>query len=443
MITGIRTLAVELSDGASNSFRFFGDADVTVRAKAGVDDIRSNAGFDLLESGEGDDRLVAEGGNDILDGGLGNDDLSAGPGDDEVLARDGVRDSLNCGSGIDHLDMDLRDGTPPASCEKVDQGATNEGPNVRVLSTRVVASRSGVVAVLLACPRRVRRGCAGTLSLAIRGAGKIRRRYRVKRARRSRVRLRLGATARRALARRGRLRARLVSIERGVHGRKTTIRPLDVRRKRRSRRAAHAPRARSAALSSTVSFVAGSGLRIQGAAGVKNRVRIKFLSDPARFRVVDDSEAIAAGSGCQILTADSVTCDLRGPRTIRAFLGDRDDTLEFELDSAGGADAVIDGGPSFDRLQGANGYDVLIGGTADDGTDDLRGLGGNDALLGGPGADTLTGGAGNDFATGDAGSDRLFLRDGMIDRYCETEPALLDVDSGAPTDVAACPADQF
>ena len=472
-ITGIQALTVDLADGADNSFRFFGGADVKLVAKGGVDDVLSSSGFDLLDGGggndrlrardgsdilrggEGDDELVADDGDDLLDGGLGTDRFDAGPGEDELLAREGVRDIIDCGAGKDTLAMDLKDGAPPASCETVDKSDRREAPNVRVLSTRVGASRTGVLAIPLACPRAVRRGCAGTLSVAVRSAGTVKRRYTIRRARRARVGLRLGAAARRALARRGRLRARLVSVERGVRGPKTTIRPLVVRR---GRTLGRRPRARSGQTNTslTVSFGVGLGLGIKGTPGVRNNVGIKFLTGPTRFLVRDDAAPIAAGAGCEIVTVISVSCRLRGPRTVRATLGDRDDKLKFELDSAGGADAVLDGGTGFDRLEGADGYDVLLGGTADGERDTLEGKGGNDALFGGPGNDTLTGGLGNDYVTGDDGADRLFLRDGFVDRWCDSPPVIMeqynldgpeDNPPGGPVefpgDTAVCPADEF
>ena len=182
-------------------------------------------------------------------------------------------------------------------------------------------------------------------------------------------------------------------------------------------------------------------------------MRISFLTAPARFVVRDDAGPVAAGAGCEIVTVITVSCRLRGPRTIRATLGDRADKLEFELDSAGGADAVVDGGTNLDRLEGANGYDVLLGGTDANG-DTLLGNGGNDTLFGGPGNDTLTGGDGNDFVTGDDGADRLFLRDGLVDRWCDSAPLTLEVDPprtdpspSGPIEFAGdkevCPADEF
>lgn len=477
-ITGIRALTVDLSAGTNtlsggtdNSFRFFGSADVKLIATGAVDDVISNSGFDLLDGGagndrlraregndilrggDGDDELLAEVGDDLLDGGLGIDRFDAGPGDDELLARDGVPDTIDCGAGTDSLAMDLKDGAPPASCEKVDVSDRREAPNVRVLRTRVAANRAGVLAVPLACPREVRGGCAGTLSVAVPRAGTAKRRYAIRRGRRSAVVLRIGAAARRALARRGRLRARLVSVERGVRGPKTTIRPIVVRR---GRAVGSGRRARSAqtATSVTVSFAVGLGLGIKATPGVKNNVRISFLTAPARFVVRDDAGPIAAGSGCEIVTVITVSCRLRGPRTIRATLGDRPDKLEFELDSAGGADAVLDGGTNLDRLEGADGYDVLIGGVGDENGDTLLGNGGNDSLFGGPGNDTLTGGDGNDYVTGDEGADRLFLRDNFVDRWCDSAPLILEVDPPRtdPTlsgsiqfagDKEVCPADEF
>jgi Ca2+-binding RTX toxin-like protein len=58
-------------------------------------------GGDLLDGSEGDDQLFGQRGGDVLVGGPGQDLLDAGAGNDLVLARDGERDVVRCGSGID------------------------------------------------------------------------------------------------------------------------------------------------------------------------------------------------------------------------------------------------------------------------------------------------------------------------------------------------------
>lgn len=182
--------------------------------------------------------------------------------------------------------------------------------------------------------------------------------------------------------------------------------------------------------------------------GVENSFRY-FGTGDVKITAKGGIDEIRTNSGFDLI-------DSGGGNDILALLGDRDDKLEFDLDSAGGADAILDGGPSFDRIQGGDGYDVLIGNTADDGDDGLEGHDGNDALFGGPGPDRLTGGLGNDYVTGDAGDDRLFLQDQRVDRWCDSPPVFMEQynldgpDDDPPFspepfagDTAVCPADQF
>jgi Ca2+-binding RTX toxin-like protein len=80
---------------------------------------------DVLEGGGGNDMLVAGPGDDRLVGGSGADSLSAGGGDDDIDVRDGERDEVECGAGVDSVLRDLLDVfTPPwpgpdADCESV------------------------------------------------------------------------------------------------------------------------------------------------------------------------------------------------------------------------------------------------------------------------------------------------------------------------------------
>jgi hypothetical protein len=96
---------------------------------AGDDVLRGLAGTDCLEGGPGADRLEGGPGNDILNGGTGNDRLiggtgknrySAGAGRDVVSARNGTRETVNCGSGRDTATVDRKD--RPRGCERVRRG---------------------------------------------------------------------------------------------------------------------------------------------------------------------------------------------------------------------------------------------------------------------------------------------------------------------------------
>lgn len=81
----------------------------------GNDIIYGDAGNDQLVDGSGNDRLVGGNGADLLKGGPGNDRLVGGPGtdrlegedgDDTIIARDGVRDQVRGGVGLDKARID-------------------------------------------------------------------------------------------------------------------------------------------------------------------------------------------------------------------------------------------------------------------------------------------------------------------------------------------------
>ena len=79
-----------------------------VDAGSGNDDIRGDADFNDLQGNEGNDRL---------DGGGGFDRLVGFEGDDELLARDGLAERVECGTGTDRAVTDDIDATP--GCESV------------------------------------------------------------------------------------------------------------------------------------------------------------------------------------------------------------------------------------------------------------------------------------------------------------------------------------
>lgn len=91
------------------------------------DFIRGSSRPDRLLGLGGNDRLEGRGGGDVLVGGGGADTLIGGPGDDRVhggdspdaiWVRDGRRDTVDCGPGIDVVDADRRDVVHP-NCERV------------------------------------------------------------------------------------------------------------------------------------------------------------------------------------------------------------------------------------------------------------------------------------------------------------------------------------
>ncbi len=91
-----------------------GGADV-VYGGPGADTLDGGAGNDLLRGGPGNDRLIGRSGNDRLEGGDGHDNLIGGTGRDTmlggawsdlILARDGWRDVVNGGRGVDTAIVD-------------------------------------------------------------------------------------------------------------------------------------------------------------------------------------------------------------------------------------------------------------------------------------------------------------------------------------------------
>ncbi|MEZ5100608.1 MAG: calcium-binding protein [Thermoleophilia bacterium] len=66
-------------------------------------------GNDVLRGGKGADRLVGGAGKDLLVGGPGLDVLLGGAGADTLRARDGKRDTVNGGGGVDTAAVDRKD----------------------------------------------------------------------------------------------------------------------------------------------------------------------------------------------------------------------------------------------------------------------------------------------------------------------------------------------
>jgi Ca2+-binding RTX toxin-like protein len=254
------TVGVSVSlDGVAND----GPAGQADNAGAGLENLRGGSGNDtlvgdsarnLIEGLAGDDTLrggtplrivtapLGLVGDDTLDGGLGSDAMAGEGGDDLLLARDAIDDqvsfSMTCGPGNDRLNADLTDDDTRAlapSCESIDQGAINEGANVRIVSRMLRVGSSGGVSARLRCPASVTIGCRGTLaagapqSAGLRGLG-TRTRYRIRRGRGRLVTIRVPRALRRAAARRSRpVPARIVSVEKGEHGDKTTVRRVRLR----------------------------------------------------------------------------------------------------------------------------------------------------------------------------------------------------------------------
>ena len=208
-----------------------GSGDDHMEGASGDDTLAGSLGADTLEGGNGTDTLLGEDGNDVLIGDRGQDVLRGGPNNDFLNARepDGStsgEDALDCGSGFDAVEADLKDAIQ-ADCEEVDRAPVGETPNVILPGKTLRVSGNGRVRARLRCPRGVRSlGCNGRLRLRVPGgSGSRRAPYRIKAGARKAVTLKLTPGAVRTIRRRGRAaRGVLTSVERGRLGRKTTIR---------------------------------------------------------------------------------------------------------------------------------------------------------------------------------------------------------------------------
>jgi Ca2+-binding RTX toxin-like protein len=138
-----------------------------------------NAGGDDIEElvgGSGDDTLKGNGQANSIVGGLGSDVLKGFAGDDSLFANDAIHDTVVCGGDTDLASVDLQDGPAGFSdCETVDQAAVDQHPTVKIRSRELRlrhhhgAGDRHFVRVKLHCPRRLARGCKGSLTIAKHG----------------------------------------------------------------------------------------------------------------------------------------------------------------------------------------------------------------------------------------------------------------------------------
>jgi hypothetical protein len=93
-----------------------------------ADVLKGAAGKDLLKGGRGKDRLYGGPGPDTLVGGAGADRYYGGPGRDVIRAKDGARDIVSCGAGVDRAFVDRID-VVARDCEGV-KGKTLRTPGI-------------------------------------------------------------------------------------------------------------------------------------------------------------------------------------------------------------------------------------------------------------------------------------------------------------------------
>jgi uncharacterized repeat protein (TIGR01451 family) len=111
---------------AGNDCLYGGDGNDVLDGDGGDDSLWGSDGRDRLFGGSGNDRLLGGAKADELHGDTGDDELAAGtgrdrvwggPGDDTISARDGSRDVIDCGAGLDRVRADRRDRL--RGCERV------------------------------------------------------------------------------------------------------------------------------------------------------------------------------------------------------------------------------------------------------------------------------------------------------------------------------------
>lgn len=99
----------DVLDGGNGNDRLAGDS--------GNDRLVGGNGNDSLKGGRGNDRLSGGNGNDVLSPGSGKDTISGGPGNDTINSVDGVKETVDCGSGRDTVRADRKDRL--IHCEKI------------------------------------------------------------------------------------------------------------------------------------------------------------------------------------------------------------------------------------------------------------------------------------------------------------------------------------
>jgi Thrombospondin type 3 repeat/RTX calcium-binding nonapeptide repeat (4 copies) len=92
----------------ANRFAGTGKGETIVGSRFG-DRLTGRGGDDILKGLEGRDCLSGGGGGDLLRGGPGKNRYSGGGGKDRIVARNGVKEKVDCGSGRDTAVIDASD----------------------------------------------------------------------------------------------------------------------------------------------------------------------------------------------------------------------------------------------------------------------------------------------------------------------------------------------
>lgn len=107
-------MAVSLDDQANDGPAGSG---AVGNVSSSVENLIGGSAADTLVGGQAANRLEGGAGNDVLRGNGGSDALLGEAGDDTIEARDGIADSIDCGSGSDTARVDPSDTV--AGCERV------------------------------------------------------------------------------------------------------------------------------------------------------------------------------------------------------------------------------------------------------------------------------------------------------------------------------------
>jgi hypothetical protein len=246
------------------------------------------------------------------------------------------------------------------------------------------------------------------------------------------------------------------------------------------------PAAAHAATVSVGSAVGGPQIQVNAPGAETNN--LTATPGASNTYVVADSGGtpVVPGSGCTRISATAVSCAVGGLDSVRALLGDGNDSFDatalparaelygeagddrlvspatlvtFSVLSGGSGNDILDPGTGFyDKVSGGDGIDAVDYSsrtnavTVDNGggfgsgdvasgeydqvnadVEVLIGGAGNDSLRGGDGGETLVGGAGNDRLSGGAGSDNL-LGGAGADTLMARDAAADTVDCGADAD---------
>jgi hypothetical protein len=166
-------------DGESGEWDFVSSTVEEVIGGSGDDRMTGTSSANTFIGGAGNDILEGRDGNDVLEGGAGIDKLDGGNGDDTLRSRDSVVDTVNCGAGMDSIDVDAGD-TVAADCERpaaAPDGGTGAAPPGAATLDRVPTSvrltRKGYLRIQVSCPITAVNGCSGSVTIAVlaRGAG--------------------------------------------------------------------------------------------------------------------------------------------------------------------------------------------------------------------------------------------------------------------------------